>query len=306
MNATRSSRHSVTYFPSREGRLPAEGDAFLLARDLQLGIMPIGGHTKRPFAVRLNPADAEGEQWLTTFLHIGQYPPDDLQDAVCDFVETTTNYLAYFGEVYCEILDDPGGEPWQLDTLPPGRVLRTPRRYLQVIPKPDRETFDGRRFASIPTDKAWHLTLPRELGTPRSYRRLLRRLAKLAPHGASFIFGTRDLGAASGYEFSAYLAASQRLQERALRSWGTTTSKFQPVGASTEYFWVARRITFHRSQALVREHTITELNRLLQKLEINHRVIVSGLPTATEISAVLDRLHRGELSFSDALAAVRI
>jgi hypothetical protein len=306
MSAPRPRRHSVAYFASREGRAPAEGDGFLLARDLQLGIMPIGGHTNRPFAVRLEPPDAAREQWLTTFLHVGQYPPDDLQDAICDFVDTTTNYLAYFGDVFSEILDDPAGDPWQLDPLPPGRVLRIPGRYLQIIPKEDRENLDGRRFASIPADKTWHLTLPPELGTPRSHRRLLRRLAKLAPLGATFIYETTDLGASSGYDFSAYLAATQRLQERALRPWGTPTSKFRPVGESTQYFYVARRLRFYRSQALVREHTIAEMNRLLHRLAINHSVVVSGLPTAADISGVLDQLHSGDISFSNALAAGRV
>ena len=306
MTAEAAKRHSVRYFPSRANAAPPQGEAFLFVRDLHEGIMPIRGHTDRDFKVELSPAADDRAEWLTKFLSVGRYERNDLDEAVVDFVETATNHIAYFGEVIFEILRDGEGEPSAIDSLPHGRVLRTPWAYVQVIPKPDRGHFQERRYASIPKDDIWRLSLPRDLGSPRAHRRLLRRLGALGPSQPPFTFQTRDFGASLGYDFSAYLAACERLEEKTLRRWGGIPSKFRPVGTSTEYFFIARQLEFHRSQALVREHEIDELNKLLSRLDVANKVVVSGLPTAADISIVMDRMQKGEIGFSEALAAVCI
>ena len=306
MTAQLKPRRSVAYFPSRESASLPGSEAFLLARDLQSQIMPSRGHTDQNFQVELSPSDKERADWLVQFLSISQYERHYLEEAVVHFVDTSANYLAYFGEVVFEIFRDEKDHPVQLDELPPGPLLRTPTAYLQLIPKADRQHLDGRRYASIPVDDVWRLTLPPELASPRAYRRLLRHIGKLTPNPPAFLFGTRDFGASIGYDFSASRAACERLEERALRRFGSVPSKFSPVGPSTEYFYIARRLQFYRAQALIRENTIAELNALLARLDVGNKIVLSGLPSAADISVLMERMHKGELSFSDAMAAAQI
>jgi hypothetical protein len=299
-------RHAVGYFPSREGSTPT-GHAFLLARDIPLGILPIRGARDHPtFAAELRPADSQREARLCHFLHIGQYDHRSLDEAVMEFTDTAANYIGYFGDVYFEIICDAEGEPLQLDPLPPGRVVRVPGRYLQLIGKQDRDQLGVSRFIPIPAERVWRLGLPRSLGSARRHRRLLRRLERLSNPMPEFALRSPDLGRSAGFEFAAMRDASDRLQERATRRWGTVPSIQRPVGDPTEYFFIARRLAFLEAQARLREHMIDRLNDLLKRLAIPHSIAVSGIPTAADIAATLDRLHRGEVSFAEALNATRI
>ena len=307
MSAEAPARHAVPYFPSREGHIP-QGHAFLLARDIPLGIVPIRGSRDRPsFNVELSPAAAgDREAWLRHFLYIGQYEHDSLEDVVVDFVDTAANYIGYHGDVCMEILVDNEEQPLRLDPLPPGRVVAAPWGYLQVISKRDRTELDVRPLVRVPRDRLWRLALPRDLGGVWRYRRLIRRLESLSDSMPEFALGSLDLGRASGFEFTAYRDACDRLQERATKRWGTVPSIQRPIGTSTEYFFIARRLAFLRAQARLREHTIAELNRLLARIDVPHSIEVSGIPTSDDIAATLERLHRGDITFAEALDATRI
>jgi len=298
-------RYSVRYFPSRQSSTPS-GHAFLLARDIPLGIMPIRGTRNTPsFNVELTPADEDREGWLRDFIHIGQHRQRSLDEAVVGFVDTAANYIAYFGEVFFEILVDAQGVPLELDALPPGRVLRVGGRYVQLVEKADRKALGAHRFVAIPRHRMWRLALPRALGSARRHRRLLRRLERLSDPMPAFALQGLDLGRSSGFELSAYRDALDRLQERATKRWGTVPSIQRPVGPWTEYFFIARRLAFLQAQAALREHMIAELNRLLARLDVPHSVVVSGIPTVRAISSALSRLHQGEVAFAEALDATR-
>lgn len=302
----RPKRLSVAYFSSREDRILG-GHAFLLARDIPLGILPMRAARDNPeFKVDLVPADKDREAWLTKFLDIGRYERHTLAESLVEFVETSAEYIGHYGEIFLEILADEDGSPSELAPLAPGRVLPTPRSYWQVIPQKDREEI-GKSFVSIPRERIWRLTLPRQLGTARSHRRLLRRLAKLSnPSMPAFALSDPfDRGQSVGYEFSAHRAPDDRLMERATRRWGTTMSIQGPIGDSNEYFYIARRLAFLEAQARLREHLVAETNRLLQRLKINASIKVTGIPTASEIANALKRLHSGEISFAEALDSTR-
>jgi len=299
-------RLSVAYFPSREAEILG-GHAYLLSRDIPLGILPIGGTSRNAnFKVELSSPEEDRTTWLTKFLDFGRYERHALDESLVEFVETSAEYISNFGEVFFEILADADGAPLELAPLPPGRVMAMPRSYRQVVPKKDREEV-GKSFASIPRNRIWRLSLPAELGSARAHRRLLRRLAALSsPSIPSFALGNPlDQGRSVGYEFTAHREAADRLMERATRRWGTTMSVQRPVGDSNEYFFISRRLEFSKAQALLREHLVSELNALLKRLAVEVSVEMSGTPTARDISVALRRLHQGEISFAEALDSAR-
>jgi hypothetical protein len=51
---------------------------------------------------------------------------------------------------------------------------------------------------------------------------------------------------------------------------------------------------------------ISELNALLARLGLDNQVVVSGIPTAREIGETLERLYRGDVTFSEALDLTRV
>ena len=281
----------------------------MLARDIPLGIMPMRRSSdQHPFRAQLQPVDATRAEWLQGLLDIGQYHQHSLTDAVSGFVETAAHYLGYHGEIYLEITGDEHGQPAKLEQLPPGRVSHTPRSYLQWVPKADRKPLETGRVVSIPRERMWHLRLPRELGSPRAHRRLLRHLATLSNPTPDFALNSPklDLGRSEGFEFSRLQAAYVRETERSTKRWGTISSFQRPVGDSTEYFYIARRLEFHRAQATVRDHLLRELNGLLARLGVAEQLVVEGLTAPGDLTQALNALHAGEISFADALKACGI
>jgi hypothetical protein len=135
---------------------------------------------------------------------------------------------------------------------------------------------------------------------------MLRRLERASRVTATFAVGTPDLGRRFGYDFVVHRDASDRLQERLTRRWGSVLSVQRPVGASSEFFFIARRLAFHRAQALLREHLISSLNALLPSLGIDGAIEVTGLPPAGRIAATIEQLHAGDISFGEALEVVKL
>jgi hypothetical protein len=272
------------------------------------------------FSVTLKDADEDsGRRLLALLEQVGQYAPPSVAEAVCDFVESAAAQLGYTGQAAFEIVEDDGVQRLVVITL--GRLVGIGKRFWQWLPRPNPDTdsygyiyADGDtpepakrpRYVSLPKGAVWVLRLPPELGTPRQHRRLLRRLegaSRLTPGFASM---SADMGRRFGYDFVTHRDASERLQERLSRRWGSVMSLQQPVGPSSEYFFIARRLAFHHARALVREHLVELLNDLLPTLGIKGRVEVQGLATAEQIAAAIDEMHAGSISFGEALEVVKL
>jgi hypothetical protein len=77
------------------------------------------------------------------------------------------------------------------------------------------------------------------------------------------------------------------------------------AGSCSEYYYVAHSLQFMRSQALVREHIVAELNNLVRRLGVSSAIRVEGLPTAALIAENIVKLEKGEVSFTTVLQASR-
>lgn len=300
-------RISRGYFQSTDRPRPElTGKSFMLWRDLQTGMMRFAGG-RGNLRIWLEPNDPRLEEWVAALVDIGDFERGSLPEVVPAFVEQVANDLGYDGEGFFEIVVGENGEngeppPTVLAPLPSGEVRRRRGEYLQILPAEDRVPGEPDALR-IPASRMWHVGLPKELGTPKDHRKMLVDLARREPI-AGFAFQDGQLGANEGYDFLVHRRASDIATERATRTWGTIPS-LQQVAGTTEYYYVARSLQFLRSQALVREHVVAELNKLLRRLGVSAAVRVDGLPTAALIGEHMSKLERGEVSFTDALKACR-
>jgi hypothetical protein len=293
---------SLRYFPSMAGRSGVEGNEFIFTRDLPLGVMPIGGR-REGYRALLEPPDDATASWLVELLDVGRFSRKDLSEALVDFVEMAVRYLAYSGEALFEIatMPDEANGGLRLLGLPPGRVIRTRWGYYQVVPKADRTEIGKGKAIRIPREKIWRITLPRHLGGARRHRRMLKALRERSTPTPNFVLKSQDIGRSAGYELSAHKRACDIGTERATRRWGTMPSFFRVEG-TTEYFSFSRRLAWKRAQNEVRDHVIAELNGLLARLGVSHRIVVEGLTTPTEIAQMMGRLRAGDVTVGKALA----
>jgi hypothetical protein len=297
---------------SAEKDIEDQGQAFLFIRDLKLGILPLSSSLRADeFSVAVEPQSTENQDWVRGLLGERRSRRPGLEEIYVDFVEGVVHDLASRGEARYEIVQAEAAQGSSraratLLRVPPGRLFRLPGGYVQMLPK-SVTTETGRRWAHIPTSCLWRFTLPTRFGSPRSHRRRIRRLAALKHSVPPFILETGfEALATPGYDFSRYRRAFDRRTEALLRDWGTVMSMPQ-LKDTSEYYYIRRRIQWHHSQALVREHILRQLNQLLdRRLRSGIRIVISGLPSATEIAEAGARLDRGEIGFAASMDLIRI
>jgi hypothetical protein len=296
---------SIRFFPSMSGRPGVEGNEFIFTRDLPTGVMPIRGvKGAENYRAALDPPDDHVAEQIVRLLDVGRFSRRELSEALEEFVETTTRYLGYRGEVIYEIATvidrDTQMAELRLMPLPPGRVIRMPWAYYQVIPKADRKQLGKGWSVGIPRSKLWRVALPRRLGGVRRHRRMLKVLRRRSSPTPDFTLRRMDMGRGIGYDFSAHHKATLIGTERATRRWGTMPSFFRVEG-TTEYFSFSRRLDFKRSQAELRDHILKALNSFLPRLDLRHRITVEGLVSPAKIGEMMSRLQAGDVTISEAL-----
>ena len=67
-----------------------------------------------------------------------------------------------------------------------------------------------------------------------------------------------------------------------------------------------KMITFRWAQAILREHIISEINRLFFRLKIACELQIAGLPTSSEILQVRRELQEGSMTFAKASDRVSV
>jgi len=297
----------VEYFPSVAAHIDINPDVHMFAQDVALGVMPIGDWTRRHenFAVIFNGDEVEcqrAKEVLGTISSHRRYDPEEL---VSDVVNTTAQHLAWQGVAAFEIISNTENGAIELYSFPTARLLRLPWFCLQFVPLKDWSAV-GRRIVIGASKNIWYVTMPVSLGGKPSYRQLLARLSKGERLGPKFWQDDLRRGELDkDFDFQKYARDAAIYLGKATRSWGWNGRDWTEQWW-TEYFGVYRRINFYLAQAFLREHIISELNRLMVRLQIRCSVNVTGLPKPTEIMEVSRSLQEGLISFTEALDRVSI
>lgn len=298
-------RISRGYFPNQKSSdLSSSFYPSILIRDVHTGIVPYRSSRDPSFKVKLARRNQSLEGKLKDFFYVGQYSSWNFTETITDAIETLAHYLAIFGDVYLEIADagdehKKGVTDKTLEFLPRGLVFKFFNKYLQIVPirnwKPKEK-----KFYIIPSERIWHLKMPRELGTPRQHRRLLGRLKRLSETMPEFTRKDEDLGGSAKYDFVLHHDKKELAVELLTRKWGSIPSLRQ-IKHTTEYYYIVHRLQFLRSQALMREHICREFNEVLKQCGVNNMVIIEGLVLSSDIEDVINKLNKGEVGFGKAL-----
>jgi len=303
------SRLSQRYFPrkKRPKDEPAHY-AFMFIRDIHTGIMPFRTGREYPFTVKLKRKNESLEEQIKDFLSIGRGAGWSITEELRDMVGTLSHYLVALGDIYIEIVQDGKSDKKslagkQLVILPRGKVLRVYKYYIQVVPFESWKRGE-KKFHFIPSDNIWHLKLPKKLGSPSRHRRTLKKLNLLSNTTPAFVFEDGKLGGSVNYDFTKHRYNSEVAVENTTSEWGSIWSLSQIKG-TTEYYYIVNRLRSCRSQALLREHIISEVNRLISRVGVKNSIQVKGLALSSDISEAISKLERGEIGFEEAMKATK-
>jgi hypothetical protein len=169
------------------------------------------------------------------------------------------------------------------------------------VPKADQDKWK-RSVVILPKRVLWLVSIPKELGGYRGYRKILARLARF--NWTAPPFWQEEMGRGFGFtktnfNFSEYRREIDIYQSRVTRKWGwngrdTSSEKW------TEFALFYRIITFRWAQAVLREHILNELNGLFRRLNIEAEIQIVGLPSAREILQLRTAMTEGSISYTKA------
>lgn len=302
-------RRSVRVFPSLYHERADNLNVDMFTEDIHLGIMPIGGRRlgDGQFTVVFKGTDQATDRARNLLSSLARYERHDAVRLVCDVVNEIALYLAWRGRAVYELVAEEKKKKGEceisLHDFTSERLIRVPGFYVQRIPRTDREQFK-RRFVFIPAREVWEISMPSCLGGTRGYRTMLSRLARFDTVGPDFYRADLERGRWEAYfDFGTYIRIMEARAARLTGLWGWDRRDAN-LDKQTEFFYFYRTITFAWSKAVLREHIIRELNRLLGRLGIESQIVLCGLPTPDEILRVRQELVEGKVQFGEAYKQV--
>ena len=292
----------ATHFPSMRQEADLNTNAYIFVRGVQLAVMPIGGKSSQApdFSVEIQ-GNSENKnrviELLQSLANEDWYNGQSLEELLSDSVAELARNLAWHGRAVHEIVrDEENGEVCLLHSFRPRRLFRAFGRYIQIIPKADRGLWE-KYYVIIPEKDIWDITMPQVLGGYRGYRAILRQLARFPDPGPLLL--PEELGEqrwATHYDFQHHVREAELFEAKVTARWGWDYSEQN----WTEFYGIYRNVTFKWAQACMREHIIKELNQLFQRLNIEAKIVMEGLPTARKILEIRKQMCEGKISLSDA------
>ena len=292
-------------FPSLAERQNLNQNVYMLTEDISLDVMPIGGRTEKQkeFEVNLKGKKSEREKAKTTIAQLCEHRGYHISEILCDAVKYVARNLTSGGRAVYEIIQD--DEETHIRGFTSRNLFRIFSWYLQVIPPGDRVLWK-RKYTLIHKKRIWDVQIPRRLGGKIGYRKMMRKLGKYQYMGPKFFETDLQHGKISrDYNFLRYTKNSEIYANRVTNKWGWNRRDYSQDN-STEFYMFYKILKFRWAQAILREHIISEINQLLDRLSINCEIIVTGLPTADEILQVRSDMKNGVINFSEALGKVEV
>lgn len=287
----------ATHFPSLSKGPDIDPDVHMFTEDIHLAIMPIGGRTdkQQQFAVEFQGDAPDCARAKEVVGELGEFDRYDTAGMVCDAVDNIARHLAWEGQAVFEIIYDE--EQIYLNGLTTKNLFKTFNWYLQLIPSGDWDLWK-RKFTIANKRKIWKVEMPHKLGGVRGYKKVLKKLRKYTYLGPDFYRQDLERGiAAKDFDFSKYVRSGEIYFNRVTHAWGWNRRDWSQ-DKCTEFYSFYKMLSFRHAQAILREHVVGEINRLLSRLSINCKLIVTGLPTAKDIIKIRNDMQKGELSFT--------
>jgi len=295
----------AAHFPSLRTARDLNLGVHMFIQDVHLGIIPIGAGRggRSNYSVNISGGSNEQKRVVTLLECLARRDRHSLEDLFSDALEAIVLRLAWHGRAAYEIVHDKGdASAYLLHDFTPQRLFGVFGYLLQIIPKQDRDLW-GKTFTLAPSRDIWLISLPKLLGGSRGYRATLKKLGKFDTLGPRF--WRNDLERSSvgtHFEFVKYVRESEIYTFRSTRRWGWNRRDFSTKNW-TEFSQVFRSLTFKWAKAVVRQHVISEIKKLLVRLEIDADLHVSGLICPHEILRIRREMAKGNIAFAEALEA---
>jgi hypothetical protein len=318
-----NSRKSIRYYlPERrpEKDLSLALYAHMLVEDMHLGIMPIGGRSrKQDFKILIEPYSKDIEATLLQALKSHHGRPSNFTEAVCDYIDEVAHYIAYSGKAYYEIVyyyekaDSNKMVGFSFENIPNHCVKDVLGKYWQWIPHSIRHEQDisADRIIILPTNSIVKYVMPKELGGVRNHKKLLSELQWLSkctiPDFAMEHMSSQKQ--TPGYDFTTY-NTNQSIYLTALTRKNGWNARSTYSNKMLECYEIYRYLTFEKTKAILRKSILEQLNKSIKAIGgvmgFEATIVIQGMLSPQDYIDNINKLLQGTLSFSEAVDLVKI
>lgn len=280
------------------------GSGFMFVQDITTGILPFRFKNDGDGEFEINvTADKENKAKLAAALApASQYNRPNLHEIINDAIDEIAKSLAWSGRATYEILRDPKTSKLVLVWFTPRRLVSLRWVYVQITPEKKHKRFWS-RIIVVPRSRIWKAQIPKALGGYRGHRKMLRKLGRFSFVGPRF--HQRALGAGQpwkDYDVQEYHRERAIYESRATGQWGWNRRDLSQ-NYCTEFMTFDRTLRFKQSQAILREHIVSELNKLLPLIGVNGEITLSGVPTPKHLSRLRAEMTEGKITLLKAFEA---
>ncbi|WOJ95532.1 hypothetical protein R0137_09720 [Congregibacter brevis] len=285
------------HFPSLRENSGYSARTSMFIQDAALPVIPTAAFDDDECKVELSGSDQEKVKAASLLTKLSRDRHGSIQKVATGAINEVAANLAWRGRVFYELVDR-GDAEIVPNRFTSERLLVTPFFCIQSIPKEDRRLWK-KRLGFLWSHQFWRVAMPSTLGGPCGYSKVLRRLNRYDTLGPNFFRKGLEQGNISDeFDFQEYSYNIDVFMNHVSRTWGWNR-RDSGQDRATEYYYFYKTAQFHRAQAILREHILVEINALLQRLNIQSQVAISGVISSEEIKKKIEALEVGEINFED-------
>lgn len=294
---------------------PYHGDSYLFIQDMYTGIMPfmIYRGEREKYPARLEPATTPQRQKMIVAGISNRDHAHFLEDAICEFVRTTTHVLFSDGVAYYEIVyqkNDTGEiESFGFELLQPFYLFRFWKNYYQIIPWWEaKESHIRAQIIKIPAEKILRIDFPKRYGGRRKLYYLLKRLYQLSKELIpKFQMDAMGKNESIGFDLDKFSRVKYLEIAKLTKKFGWNQRQ-RSDKYITEYYMMLRFLREKKLEAFLREYIIGELNKALNRppLDLGVKIAMENLFSVRDVVEQEKLLKQGDVAFMDIFNALKL
>jgi len=264
--------------------------------DIHLSIMPIGGESDNfpEFNAKFIGEESENKKASLILEELAEYSNYHSDTKLLsDVIRNTARYLSWNGWSVSEILYDNENKKIRFSRFTTERLYKIGKRYIQ-IPKSNKDY--NKKINFLEVDNIWKIEIPSQLDGKKGFQQIINKLDKFDSLMPKFF--QEDMS--QQYNHREYRELNFIFNTKTTLKWGWSLRDLD-TDSKTEFYLLYQKLQFKWALAVLREYIIEELNKLLQRLEIDSEIIVSGLPSPNEVLEFRKEFLNGKRTFDELL-----
>lgn len=272
----------------------------MFREDISLGIMPFVQTKSSEMTVEVLGDENEKVKVKNLLSSLSRYSYErSIDELIANVITHIASSLARRGVCFYEINAIEDDKSFDTFWIPPKNIYRLFKYYIQLIPHSVSKNNKTKSIIPISASSIWKIKIPKSLGGPKEFRKMLKRLINVNPTTPKFadenILSAINMKA---YSFDLYTLNTEILVNKIVHRWNWNRRDLD-TNRATEFYSIYKHLMFKLSQSILREHILREINSLFKQQGINGKIIISGLNDSEKLFKLSKELIAGTKTLND-------